>query len=614
MALVLGEEWGEVSQLFKSAGDFAGAEDRLGSARRDKNRREEATALIALVKGHLVAAAPEKAAGLVAESREVFGDLKMPAGEAALLLSIADAQLSKGAADEALSVAQAALSVCQRVGSKKIEACNLQTVASAFLILARPEDALRTATRLMSIQTELDDKNGQGNAAAQIAQAQLAKQRFEPAIAKIQEAIALFTTAGNKSGAANALQSLGEAHVLQKSWADALEACSKASEKFAELGEDSGKASTLLVVASAQHGKGDSDAGLQAAREALVLFRQAGDKAGVQKAQSQCAKLRKQPALAAAVQNPAKFGVDNMCVPGASGPGTLEVGSNVAAVRVCGTWDTRSLSGLVTLVTGAGHGVGKGIAQMLAEAGAIVYATGRSDTIDALAPTLSKTGGAGVAVHVDHTDNTQNQALADLIAKNHGRLDVLVNNAFFSANPDEAYFKSSEWERKDAFLKEEVEECGFHHAAQTMMLLPCLRRGRGIVINVSSADTQLSGAALPPAVLEQKKAFEKSSAALAEKLQQHSVHVLTLCPGHVKTEKVIAAGLEKGVHYTDVESVGFSGQAVAFIARMSPAELFQVSAVHRRLSPADIARFENDSFKHEAGLRTFATSGRASYK
>src|ERR1051325_5819895 len=103
----------------------------------------------------------------------------------------------------------------------------------------------------------------------------------------------------------------------------------------------------------------------------------------------------------------------------------------------------KSLEGKVAVVAGATRGAGRGIACMLGEAGAVVYCTGRStrgrpnmtgafagrpENIDETAEMVSARGGVGVAVQTDHSDESQVEALFKRVAKEHGRLDVLVND------------------------------------------------------------------------------------------------------------------------------------------------------------------------------------------
>ena len=102
---------------------------------------------------------------------------------------------------------------------------------------------------------------------------------------------------------------------------------------------------------------------------------------------------------------------------------------------------SRPLQGRVALVAGATRGGGRGIAVALGEAGAIVYATGRStrerrseidrpETIEETAEMVTAAGGEGIAVPVDHLDPGQVRALVERIDADHGRLDVLVNDVW----------------------------------------------------------------------------------------------------------------------------------------------------------------------------------------
>jgi len=103
---------------------------------------------------------------------------------------------------------------------------------------------------------------------------------------------------------------------------------------------------------------------------------------------------------------------------------------------VCGMMP---LSGQVAVVAGATRGAGRGIARALGEAGAVVYRTGRStrdnpspykrqETIEETAEMIAMAGGRAVAIRVDHTLESEVQALFERVDKEQGRLDVLVNS------------------------------------------------------------------------------------------------------------------------------------------------------------------------------------------
>ena len=98
-----------------------------------------------------------------------------------------------------------------------------------------------------------------------------------------------------------------------------------------------------------------------------------------------------------------------------------------------------ALTGKVAVVTGSSRGIGKGIALVLGEQGATVYVTGRTVTPDTYelpgtagetAAEVTRRGGKGVAVGVDHGDDEQVAALFEQVKPESERLDILVNNAF----------------------------------------------------------------------------------------------------------------------------------------------------------------------------------------
>ena len=91
-----------------------------------------------------------------------------------------------------------------------------------------------------------------------------------------------------------------------------------------------------------------------------------------------------------------------------------------------------TLNGRICLVTGASKGIGKGIAVQLGQAGATVYITGRSsDKLQECATEIERRGGKAVPVVIDHSKDHEVKELFERIkSDNHGRLDVLVNNAY----------------------------------------------------------------------------------------------------------------------------------------------------------------------------------------
>lgn len=88
------------------------------------------------------------------------------------------------------------------------------------------------------------------------------------------------------------------------------------------------------------------------------------------------------------------------------------------------------LSQDAAVVTGAGRGIGEGIARVLAAAGAgVVLAARRTAEIEGVAESIRKDGGRAIAVTTDVTDTDAVEALAQAAKAEYGRLDVWVNNA-----------------------------------------------------------------------------------------------------------------------------------------------------------------------------------------
>jgi NAD(P)-dependent dehydrogenase (short-subunit alcohol dehydrogenase family) len=89
-----------------------------------------------------------------------------------------------------------------------------------------------------------------------------------------------------------------------------------------------------------------------------------------------------------------------------------------------------SLHGQVAVVTGAGRGIGEGIAKVLASAGAaVVCAARRTHEIEAVAREIVSQNGKAIAVTTDVTDDDALEKLARAALSEFGRLDIWVNNA-----------------------------------------------------------------------------------------------------------------------------------------------------------------------------------------
>ncbi|MEJ6011357.1 SDR family NAD(P)-dependent oxidoreductase [Novosphingobium aquae] len=206
------------------------------------------------------------------------------------------------------------------------------------------------------------------------------------------------------------------------------------------------------------------------------------------------------------------------------------------------------LAGKVALVTGASRGIGKGIALVLAEQGARVYVTGRTvnegdyylpGTVGSTASECDarglQSGGSGVAVACDHGDDAAVAALFERIARDEGRLDILVNNAF--ALSDDLLEPKGFWEKPLSNL--EMWDVGVKsnyvaawHAAKIMA-----PQGSGLIVAISgfAATTYTYGVIFGTS----KTAVGRMTRDMAVELAPHNVAAVTLWQGLTLTEKAV---------------------------------------------------------------------------
>jgi len=203
------------------------------------------------------------------------------------------------------------------------------------------------------------------------------------------------------------------------------------------------------------------------------------------------------------------------------------------------------LAGKVALVTGASKNIGKGIALEVAAAGATTYLTARSyedvpGQLASLARTadeIAASGGAAVPVACDHSDDAAVEAVFDRIAAEHGRLDLLVN----VASPEFTEMVGVPfWERPfDDFsvclsIGPRSNYVTTALAARRFMI----RQRSGVVVNISSHAAESYLLSIPYGV--GKAAIDRITRDTAFELRPHDVAVVSLWPGLVLTEGLLA--------------------------------------------------------------------------
>lgn len=213
----------------------------------------------------------------------------------------------------------------------------------------------------------------------------------------------------------------------------------------------------------------------------------------------------------------------------------------------------------IAVVTGASRGAGAGIAHALGSHGCTVYVTGRSrdgvastqnGSIDETAGRVTDAGGIGIAVAVDHGDDTQVEALFDQIRRDHGRVDILVNNAAIIR--DEMMGRTKFWDEPINVI--DTLDVGLRSSyVATVYAAPLMiPQGNGLVAFSSS-----SGAvhyAFGPAYGVPKAGTDKMAADMAVDFREFGVAAVSIWMGSLLTDrvrKIIAGNPQKFAHILD---------------------------------------------------------------
>ncbi|WP_252258509.1 SDR family NAD(P)-dependent oxidoreductase [Erythrobacter aurantius] len=216
----------------------------------------------------------------------------------------------------------------------------------------------------------------------------------------------------------------------------------------------------------------------------------------------------------------------------------------------------------VALVTGASRGAGAGIARGLGELGYTVYVTGRTTspgsakgwdgsvlpgTFEETAQNVTALGGRGVAVQCDHSDDEQIAELFARIARDEGRLDMLVNNATYIHH--QLIEKKPFWEKEldavgilDVGLRSAY--VASWHAAK--MMVP---QGSGLIAFGSSfgASCYMHG----PAYGAQKAGVDKLAHDMEHDLRGTGVVAVSIWMGPLITERSKIASETNPEQYKD---------------------------------------------------------------
>lgn len=203
------------------------------------------------------------------------------------------------------------------------------------------------------------------------------------------------------------------------------------------------------------------------------------------------------------------------------------------------------LAGKIALVTGGASvpGLGSATAQRFAEEGAVVYVTDRDfDGAEKVAAGIRASGGQAVALAHDVTDETQWDAVFAAVITDHGRLDVIVNNAGIAVLRMIEDFTTDDWNLQTNVNLDSV----FYGTKRAVIAMR--KSGGGSIINISSV-VGIAGVPACAAYAAAKGGVRLFSKTIAMETAIDKIRVNTVHPGMILTNMQDVAADDNAANY-----------------------------------------------------------------
>jgi 3-oxoacyl-[acyl-carrier protein] reductase len=188
-----------------------------------------------------------------------------------------------------------------------------------------------------------------------------------------------------------------------------------------------------------------------------------------------------------------------------------------------------NLKNTIAVVSGAGRGIGKAIAQMLAREGSTVILTARTvSELEDVKRQIEAGGGSAVAIRTDVTKDADIEELFSQISSRFNRLDILVNNAGLGIYAPVRELSIADFDTMWNVNMRAVLLC------TQRALKPMELQNSGAIVNIASLagrNAFIGGAGYAAT----KWALIGFSRSLMLEVRTHNIRVITICPGSVDT-------------------------------------------------------------------------------